>query len=266
MGLIMIHAINPYGFAHLRRSNEDNIDLNRNFIDHTKPYPENEGYKKLADVLLPKSLNTWTEMKLRIRLLWYRLKYGSAAMKRAVSGDQFSHPTNIFFGGHHEAWSNRMLKKILKRYLSNAKRVIFIDFHTGLGPFGSAEIILNVSSDSPEYQRAVQMWGDLVKTTVSGDSLSVHLQSSLKLAIPRTIPQAEVTAVSLEFGTYSAKEVFLALWAENWLYHYAGDNHPKTQEIKAELLRAFYPNTDEWKQLIWNHGQVIVDQALRHFQ
>jgi hypothetical protein len=266
MGLIMIHAINPYGFAHLRRSNEDNIDLNRNFIDHTKPYPENEGYEKLADVILPKSLSTWADIKLRIRLFWYRLKHGRDAMKRAVSGDQFSHPTGIFFGGHHETWSNKMLMKIVKHYLSDAERVVFIDFHTGLGPFGGAEIILNSATDTPEYQRAVQMWGDLVRTTVSGDSVSVHLHASLKLAVPKMISNAEVTAVSLEFGTYPAKEVFLALRAENWLHHHGGNNHPKVQEIKAELLRVFYPNTDEWQQLIWNHGQVVVGQVLRHFQ
>jgi hypothetical protein len=265
MGLIMIHAINPYGFAHFRRSNEDNIDLNRNFIDHTKPYPENAGYEELADVILPKSLSTWSDIKLRISLFWYRLRHGRDAMKRAVSGDQFSHPTGLFFGGHHEAWSNRTVSKIVKRYLSNAERVILIDFHTGLGAFGGAEIILNVNADSIEYQRAAQMWGDLVRTTVSGDSVSVHLHASLKLAVPKMIPHAEVTAVSLEFGTYSAKEVFLALRAENWLYHHAGDDHPKTQEIKAVLLRVFYPNTDEWNQMIWNHGQVIVDQALNHF-
>jgi len=264
-GLIMIHAINPYGFAHLRRSNESNIDLNRNFIDHTKPYPENKGYEELADVILPKSLSTWAEIKLRISLLWYRLKHGKVAMKRAVSGDQFSHPTGIFFGGHHETWSNKTLKKIAKRYLSKAKRVIFIDFHTGLGPFGGAEIILNVDADSPEYQRAVQMWGERVKTTVNGGSVSVNLVASLKLAIPKMIPQAEVTAVSLEFGTYPAKDVFLALRAENWLHHNNDSNHPKTQEIKAELLRVFYPNTDDWKQSIWNHGKEIVNQTIRNF-
>ncbi|MEC7204159.1 MAG: DUF2817 domain-containing protein, partial [Pseudomonadota bacterium] len=31
--LVLVHANNPYGFAHQRRVNEDNIDLNRNFID-----------------------------------------------------------------------------------------------------------------------------------------------------------------------------------------------------------------------------------------
>jgi hypothetical protein len=266
MGLIMIHAINPYGFTHLRRSNEDNIDINRNFIDHTKPYPKNDGYKELADVILPKSLSAWTNLKLRTSLLWYRLKHGQAAMKRAVSGDQFSHPQGLFFGGHHEAWSNKTLKEIASRYLSNAKRVVFIDVHTGLGPFGGAEIIMNVDTDSPDYQRAVQLWGDRVKTTVNGGSVSVNLVASLKLAIPKMIPQAEVTAVSLEFGTYPAKEVFLALWAENWIHQNGCNNHPKDQEIKAELLRVFYPNTDDWNQSIWKHGKEIVYQALINLQ
>src|SRR5205814_8455032 len=30
--LVLIHAINPFGFFALRRVNEDNIDLNRNFL------------------------------------------------------------------------------------------------------------------------------------------------------------------------------------------------------------------------------------------
>ena len=33
--VLLVHAVNPYGFAWLRRTNEDNIDLNRNFVDHS---------------------------------------------------------------------------------------------------------------------------------------------------------------------------------------------------------------------------------------
>ena len=121
---------------------------------------------------------------------------------------------------------------------------------------------MNVSADSPPYQRAVQWWGGRVKTTVSGESLSVHLEASLKLAVPKMIPKAEVTAVSLEFGTCPAKEVFWALRAENWLYHYGGKNHKDAEKIKAELLRVFYPNTDEWKTKVWKQGKEVVEQVL----
>ena len=260
--IVMIHAINPYGFAHLRRANEDNVDLNRNFIDHSKPYPKNDGYAELADVISPKSISAWENTKSRLRFLWYRLKNGRAALIQAVIGDQYTHPHGLFFGGHHETWSNKTLQEIARRYLSNARKVISIDFHTGLGTHGNAEVIMNVKANSPTYKRAVQWWGDRVKTTVSGESLSVHLQASLKLIIPKMIPHAEITAVSLEFGTYPAKKVLWALRAENWLHHYGGENHPKAQKIKAELLKVFYPDTEEWKLQVWQQGKEIVDQAL----
>ncbi|MBS80905.1 DUF2817 domain-containing protein, partial [Variovorax sp.] len=33
VALLLVHAVNPHGFSHLHRTNEDNIDLNRNHID-----------------------------------------------------------------------------------------------------------------------------------------------------------------------------------------------------------------------------------------
>lgn len=32
LAVVMIHALNPYGFAFHRRVNENNVDLNRNFL------------------------------------------------------------------------------------------------------------------------------------------------------------------------------------------------------------------------------------------
>src|SRR5262249_2635439 len=31
--VLLLHALNPFGFARIRRANEGNVDLNRNFID-----------------------------------------------------------------------------------------------------------------------------------------------------------------------------------------------------------------------------------------
>ena len=41
--ILLIHAINPSGFAWVRRVNENNVDLNRNFVDHARPHPLNAG-------------------------------------------------------------------------------------------------------------------------------------------------------------------------------------------------------------------------------
>ena len=49
----MVHAINPHGFAWSRRVTEDNVDLNRNFVDHAQPYPSNPGYEELRAAICP---------------------------------------------------------------------------------------------------------------------------------------------------------------------------------------------------------------------
>ncbi len=70
-GALLVHAINPYGFAWTRRVNEDNVDLNRNFVDHDKGYPKNDGYLAIADAILPERWDdaSIAETRARVRLL-----------------------------------------------------------------------------------------------------------------------------------------------------------------------------------------------------
>lgn len=263
--VIMIHAINPFGFAHLRRVNEDNVDLNRNFVDHSKPYPANPGYKELSDVLAPHSISVWSDLACLSRLGWYLARKRMDCLREAVTGGQYSHPEGLFYGGSFETWSNKTIRNIAHRYLSHGKNVVLVDLHTGLGEYGNAEIILNVRKTAEVFSRAVAIWGAArVTSTGAGDSVSAPIEGSLKLALPKMLPQAEVTAVSLEFGTSPVTTVLRALRVENWLHHQRGKDHPDAGRIKAELLRAFYPEGDEWKALVLNQGKGVVEQALMH--
>src|SRR5690625_4289567 len=56
--IVLIHAINPWGFAHISRTTENNVDLNRNFIDWDQPAPDNPLYADLHPLLTPQE---WTE-------------------------------------------------------------------------------------------------------------------------------------------------------------------------------------------------------------
>jgi predicted deacylase len=262
VGLVMIHAINPYGVAHLRRVNEDNVDLNRNFLDHSKLHPSNEGYEHLANAIAPQSLSLWNDTTSLIKLLSYRFLHGTTELRLAISGGQYTHPKGLFYGGHSPTWSNKTVNEIAHRHLLKAERVVVIDFHTGLGSYGNAEVIMNVNKDSPAYQRARQWWGDLVTSTVTGDSVSTQLSGTLKLAFDQMLPDSEVTAVSLEFGTLPRKEVLWALRSENWLHHHGGSEHPDSKQIKNDLLRAFYPDDKEWKLDIWRQSRKIVKKVI----
>ena len=262
LNLLMIHGINPYGMAHLRRFTEDNVDLNRNFRDHSLPHPDNAAYVALADALGPTSISFWSEVASWSRLLWFRLTAGKAEAQAALSKGQYSHPQGLFYGGTFDTWSNVTIRSVVPRYLAGANRVVIVDIHTGLGEYRNAEIILNSPDHSPEYQRALAIWGpELTRTTVTGESVSPHLKASLKLALPRLLPAAEVTAVSLEFGTLPVLEVLKALRAENWLHHHGGSDHPRAKELKTCLLRAFHPGTQDWEAAVWEQGKHVIERV-----
>jgi len=53
VAVLYIHALNPYGFSHLRRVTQENVDLNRNFHDFNRPLPENPAYRAVHPLLLP---------------------------------------------------------------------------------------------------------------------------------------------------------------------------------------------------------------------
>ena len=111
VSVLLIHALNPYGMAHLRRFTEDNVDLNRNFRDHSGPHPRNLPYETLAEVIAPQSLSFCSELRSWSRLLWHRLTAGKAASQAAVSGGQYSHPR----------WSVlwRHVRNLVKHHLSS---------------------------------------------------------------------------------------------------------------------------------------------------
>ena len=64
LGVLVVHALNPWGFAWLRRYDHEGIDLNRNFIDFSQPLPDNGDYDALHARLLdpPEELSLlWQE-------------------------------------------------------------------------------------------------------------------------------------------------------------------------------------------------------------
>ena len=111
--LLAVHAINPHGFAWLRRVTEENCDLNRNFVDFTKPLPANPGYDELAAEWLPAELQGPEYERAEARIREYRLKHGDKAYMEARSAGQWKHAHGFFYGGAAPTWARRTLEAII---------------------------------------------------------------------------------------------------------------------------------------------------------
>ncbi len=266
--LVLIHAINPHGFAHERRVNEDNVDLNRNFRDHETPPPHNAPYAEIHDFLIPADWEGPARKKADEAITKYIAVRGEKTFQAAVSTGQWEYPDGLFFGGKAPVWSNQLWRKLIREHAAGARRIVHLDFHTGLGGYGDCEVIFGPSKvNKADLARARAWWGR-VACTGEGDSLSADVQGVNPGAIAEEAPAAEVTAVALEYGVLPVMDTLGALRADHWLYTRArGDTStPLGKKIKQQIRNAFYGQTDDWKDRIYAKGTEVLRQAFKGLQ
>src|SRR6478752_4437833 len=81
--VLHVHAINPFGFSHLRRVTQENVDLNRNFVDFGTALPVNDAYAEIHEWLLPRDWPADTAAEAGLE--GYRLRNGVRGLQRAIS-------------------------------------------------------------------------------------------------------------------------------------------------------------------------------------
>lgn len=260
LAILLVHAVNPYGFSHWRRTNEQNIDLNRNFVNHRKPVPANPGYALLHPHLVPQSWPPAAEDDAAIAS--FIATKGEAAYQAAVSGGQYAFPDGLFFGGNAPAWSNLTLRTVMQRFVAKAKRLLWVDFHTGLGPAGHGEKIHAGRDDPEELARTRAVWGADVTSIYDGSSVSARLEGLMPFVVYEECPNTEYAGIAIEYGTLPMPQVFQALRADNWLHLHPEAGEALRQAIKRQIRDAFYTDTDEWKAAIVEQGRDVTLRAV----
>jgi hypothetical protein len=263
VGALVIHAINPYGFAWLRRVTEDGVDLNRNHIDFSRPLPANPGYDELADVFVPSEITGPVLEAAEAKLAAWRARHGDQAYRLARSGGQYSHPGGHCYGGTRPTWSRLTTEAIISDYgLPGRDAVSVVDFHSGLGPFGYGEPICSHAPDSPASKRTRAWYGDSVTNPRLGTSSSVPLTGQSQDTWIRRLGD-RVTYIVIEFGTYSFDSGLVAMRADYWLHGRGAVNWgaAETRRIKANIRKHFFPDTEDWKEMVLFRSRQILRQA-----
>ena len=263
VAVLLIHGVNPHGFAWLRRVTHENVDLNRNWIDFTAPLPDNPGYDALAPAIEPAAWTAGVRSDVEAAITAYAGTHGRAAVGLALSGGQYRHPTGVYYGGAAPTWSRRTQTAIFETYLGQAGRIGVLDVHTGLGPRGVGEQIVTAPRSSDRFRRARSWYGGAVTSTYDGSSSSAALVGDGLSAAPDLLPHADVTAMALEFGTLPTEEVIWAVIADNWLHAHGDPLGPLARDIKRDIRAAFYVDADDGKGLVAGQFELACRQALR---
>lgn len=255
--LLLVHILNPYGMAWLRRVNAANVDLNRNFPSPGQRWTgAPAAYRTLNDFLNPASPPAWDGFLLRFGLLI--LRFGFSALLQAVATGQYDYPRGLFYGGSALQPESRLYLDWLSAQLNNTEFVLAIDVHSGLGPWGRESLF------------AETQFSATLKTLLAPRpfaAMPYNTQGGLCAALPPVLPHARVAALTQEFGTYPPLQILHALREENRWHHYGNGtlDHPS----KRRLWRSFCPPVPAWRAAALEQGGSLVQQAvtaLNHFQ
>lgn len=259
--VILIHALNPYGFAWRRRWNENNIDLNRNFLLPNEDFRGSpKDYTKFNSFLNPTSPPSRFEPYI-LKALWLILKYGMLRLRNTLPVGQYDFPKGLFFGGHCPSKTQEILASNLPKWIGSSSEVVHIDFHTGLGKWGSYKLLLDLPETSEAYSRLSRCFGASTIEPFDPKGVSYKICGGLGTWCQHLLSECRYDLLTAEFGTYSTVQVLKALRAENRAYWW-GKEHQSYEWTKHQLVEMFVPRSRQWREQCVAQGLNICKQAL----
>ncbi len=261
VALLLVHAVNPYGFSHLQRTNEDNVDLNRNHIDFSRPLPANPVYAELEPLLMPQQWPPGPREREALRD-WIE-RHGQPAYRKAVTAGQYTSPDGVFYGGTAPTWSNRRLRELLRRHASAATHLGWVDIHTGLGPYGHGEKIYAGRALEQDHAMARAWWGADLFAPFAGDSVSADVSGPVVSVACDECPGARLALMGLEFGTVEQEEVLGCLRAHAWLRRHPEAPQALREQVAERMREAFCCDSDEWRGMVLGQTRVALLQAVQ---
>ena len=259
--VVLLHALNPYGMAHRRRVNENNVDLNRNFLAPGEPYRgSSEGYRRLNPLLNPEQPTGGLEWML-LRTLWQISRHGFNTLKTAVVGGQYDFPKGLFYGGSQIENGPQIVLERLPALLEGVETIVHLDIHTGLGKSGTYALLVDTDAGSADHLRLHERYGERVQPWDADHGVAYKIRGGLPEAMQRQFG-ARIDVITCEFGTHPPLKVLKALRLENQQAHWGGDE----SAAKSALTEAFRPRSKRWENAILRGGATVINQAIKHLR
>lgn len=257
--VLLVHALNCYGFAWNRRVTAEGCDLNRNFVDFNSPVPANPGYEELAEHLVPADVSQAGLRKAESALAEFRSLHGEKQFMTARSSGQYTRPGGLFYGGREPTEARRTLEKIANDFdIEGRDQVVIIDYHTGIGPYGHGDLMSEIDSGEEGYQRAVNIFGPSV-TSPDLDTFTAAAVNGSQDAFWQRLLGDRHTYVALEFGTYGHERGRHLMRNDHWLFMYKPEEAISDlgREIRDACKVHWYPQRLDWKEMVlWRSHQV----------
>lgn len=255
-GILMIHGFNQWGFKNIRRVNENNIDLNRNFIiDRNHFKPDDSQYALLTDFINPPGRPAENLLEHGIFLLKaiYKIaRYSIEPLRSSILRGQYSFEKGLFFGGKEPQEQQLMLQQLIAKYFKPYKKVVLIDLHTGYGQRGKLHLLAGKSAEANSQElRKIFSENEIDFAdkkhfyAVQGEMITYFGEQIFEAT------RADIVGVTFEYGTLDSQtiagsiESLRRMILENQDQHNPGStDHDKIKNLFREM---FYPSDQQWR-------------------
>jgi hypothetical protein len=259
--LILIHAINPFGFAWRRRFNEVNVDLNRNFLAADEEYvgsPPLCGTFRSA--LAPTPARRRFTSGLNIAKL--ALRHGIRSFWETLPVGQYDFDDWLFYGGRGLAQSATLLEQFLPAHLDNCQEAVHLDFHTGLGRWGDCQLLLSRldAADNVAWWR--RHFGPRAVAGARPALNSYEVRGGFGAWLQGQFPNSQYRFATAEFGTYSPVRVIQSLLDELHWHTQLGTASPEHWS-RRRLAETFVPKSPRWRTKTLETGVSLINRAAK---
>ena len=260
-GVLVVANVNPCGMKYFRRYNENNVDLNRNFILDWDSFDRssNKEYPKVDTFLGPTGKignGLWHEVGFYLSLGKTAITDGADTISDALLTGQYEYPQGVYYGGDGDEASTVYLKDVFSRCLdSDYENIVHIDIHSGYGPRYNMVIFNSVYETMNEKESQETFGYDHV---IAYDSESFYATTGdttdffYRLAEQKQA-KADLYSTCFEFGTIGEEffDTILSLKYtidENRNHWYPTDNKVTEQIIHETYMELYYPTETAWRE------------------
>jgi hypothetical protein len=259
-GLLLVHAINPWGMKHKRRVNSHNVDLNRNFVLSPSELDNsfNPGYRDLNDFLNPSrphKSGLGRSLSFYLHLLVKLASHGLRSLRSSTLLGQYSFTKGLYFGGTCYQIETQTMIDLYHQHFSLYDQILHFDMHTGYGPRYQMSLVNSIYDprDSADYVERFQ-YPLIVKTNpkefyaMRGDMVDYEY-----CVMAEKFPDKKFFATAFEFGTFgdsiwSALRSMRTMIYENQLFWHGSSLQRLDKRINQDFLELYYPSELRWRQ------------------
>jgi hypothetical protein len=273
-GFLFIHGMNPYGFKYIRRTTENNVDLNRNSSNTADLYQtKNTGYPAVTDLINPEGeakTRTFSNIFFHLRSIKKIISASMPVLRQAVLQGQYEYPKGVYYGGAKPEPQIVSVAPYIVKYSAGYPLIMNIDLHTGYGENGTAHLFPNPVKN-PEIKAMMEKaydgyridWGDSGNFyTVTGDFTGYMGKLVKGTYLPMLIEYGTLDSQTTMGSINSLHRTLL----ENQGFNNGYASEADRERVVKKFRKMYYPSSPAWKTKVINDTRVMLKKVFQNLK